>query len=419
MRKMNLHIGRKPFCGLIALGVIWTVFCTVPGQAQTPKVIKIGCVFPLTGPMAIFGEDNKRAVNTAVEYINEMGGIKALGGAKIEVVYGDNQMKPAVAATEAERLIEQEKVVAAFGNPPSATTLAASAVAERLKTPFLDPTSFADQLCRRGFRYFFELQPTAYYIVETQVNFLNYFNKAYGMNIKRVGIIHEDTDYGKSLSRAQRELLPKAGYEVVADVEYNAKAPDLSSPVLNLKATDPQFAIQSSYFVDSLQIAKTAKRIGLRVPFLDAEGKGSHQYLKAAGPLAEGDFILVEWNRDTPSPISRELARRYEEKYKEKPVHGIGGSFQLVLIMKRAIEMAGSVDRDAIRDALLKIEILPGPDLVLPYEKIKFDETGMNTFGRPPVTQVQDGDFVTIWPERFAAKKIRIGEDWKKRGPPG
>lgn len=227
MRKMNLHIGRKPFCGLIALGVIWTVFCTVPGQAQTPKVIKIGCVFPLTGPMAIFGEDNKRAVNTAVEYINEMGGIKALGGAKIEVVYGDNQMKPAVAATEAERLIEQEKVVAAFGNPPSATTLAASAVAERLKTPFLDPTSFADQLCRRGFRYFFELQPTAYYIVETQVNFLNYFNKAYGMNIKRVGIIHEDTDYGKSLSRAQRELLPKAGYEVVADVEYNAKAPDL------------------------------------------------------------------------------------------------------------------------------------------------------------------------------------------------
>lgn len=381
---------------------------------QTAKVVKFGCVFPLTGPVAAYGEYYQQSVNTIVDYINETGGLKALGGAKLEVVYGDNQMKPAVAASETERLIEQGKVVAVFGVPPSATTLAASAVADRLKTPFLDPTSFADQLCRRGFKYFFELQPTAYFIAETQVNFLNYFNKAYGMNMKRIGIIHEDTDYGKSLSRAQRELLPKAGYELVADIEYNAKAPDLSSPVLNLKSAAPQLVIQSSYFPDSLQIAKIANRIGLRVPFVDAEGKGLPQYQKAAGALCEGDFVLVQWNRDFPHPLSKELTKRFEEKYKETAVHAVGSSFQLVLILKRAIETAGSADREALNSALHKIEILPGPDLILPVEKIKFDETGMNTFGRPMVTQFQDGNFITVWPERFTSQKARLLEGWKK-----
>lgn len=412
MGKKHLNLWRGFFSAAL---LIFALFTTGNVHAQSfPKVVKFGCVFPLTGPVASYGENYKRAVDIVVEYINETGGIQALNGAKLEVVYGDNQMKPAVAATEAERLIERENVVAVFGVPPSATTLAGSAVAERLKTPYLDPTSFADQLCRRGFKYFFELQPTAQYIVETQVNFLNYFNQAHTMNIKRVGIIHEDTDYGKSLSRAQRELLPKAGYELVADIEYNAKTPDLSSFVLKLKAADPQFVIQSSYFPDSLQIDKIAHRMGLRVPFLDAEGKGDYTYPKAAGPVAEGDFVLVQWNRDHPQSLSRELTRRFEAKYKEKPVQGIGGAFQLVLVLKRAIETAGSIDREAVNNALHKIEILPGADLILPVEKIKFDETGMNSYGRPLVTQIQDGEFITIWPERSASRKARILEGWKK-----
>jgi branched-chain amino acid transport system substrate-binding protein len=383
-------------------------------HAQTPKSVKFGCVYPMSGPLGTYGESMKLATEIAVKYINEQGGIKALSGAKLEVVFGDNQMKPAVAATEAERLIEQEKVVAVFGVPPSATTLAGSAVAERLKTPFMDPTSFADQLCKRGFQYFFELQPTAYYMVETQMAFLNFFNKTHGMNIKRVGIIHEDTDYGKSLSRAQRILLPKNGYEIVADIEYNAKAPDLSSPVLKLKSADPQFFITSSYFTDGLQIAKHANRLGMRVPSLDSENKGQDQYIKAAGPVAEGDFLLIQWNKDLPHPVSRELNRRFEEVYKKKWDNLNGAAFQNVLVLKRALEAAGSAEREAIRDALRKIEILPGPDLILPYEKIKFDETGMNTFGRPMVGQTQDAEVITVWPEKFAAKKARILEGWKK-----
>ncbi len=382
-------------------------------EAQSAKTVKLGFVYPITGPAAAYGEMGQQSVSIVLDYLNEKGGIKALGGAKLEAVYGDNQMKPAVAATETERLIESERVPVVIGMPPSATILPASAVAERLKTPFFEPIGFADDLCKRGFKYFFEMQATAFYIAETQVQFLDYYNKARNGKIKRIGIIHEDTDYGKSLSRAQRVHLKNAGYEIVADIEYNAKAPDVSSPVLKLKDAQPQFVIQSSYFSDSLLIAKVAKRIGLNVPFLDAEGKGVSQWLKVAGPLAEGDFVLGQWNSDFPHPVSRDLVKRFEDKYKFKPVHLMGATFQAVLVIKKALEAAGSTDRDAIRAALAKIEITPGPDLILPYEKIKFDDTGLNTYGKPLVTQIQDGQFVTVWPEKYASAKPRALAGWE------
>ncbi len=411
---MNRKRGWKLFCALCALWAFWAVSSPISVGAQTPRAVKIGGVFPQTGPMAVHGEAWRNAVEITVGYINETGGIKNLGGAKLEAVFGDNQMKPATAATEAERLIETEKIVALIGTPPSATTLAGSAVAERLKTPFIDPTSFADQLCRRGFKYFFEMQPTAAKMVETQVSFLNDFNKAYNMNIKRVGLIHEDTDYGKSLSRAQRELLPKHGYQVVADVEHNAKAPDLTSHILKLKAADPQFVLESAYFADALQIAKISSRLGFRVPHIEAETRGDYLWIKAAGPTGEGSFCLIQWDRNNPHPLSKELTKRYEAKYNRKANSLVGAMFQAVLILKKGLENAGSADREQLREALHKIEVLPGPDLIIPYERIKFDETGMNTFGRPLVAQIQDGEIVLIWPEHAAVKKARILEGWKK-----
>lgn len=396
--------------GLVAV----VLGCGTAAAQQGQATVKLGFVFPLSGPVAAYGEMGQRAVTVVLDHVNATGGIKALGGAKLEAVYADNQMKPAVAATETERLIDKERVAVVFGMPPSATILPASAAADRLRTPFFEPIGFADDLTRRGLKYFFEMQPTANYIAETQVKFLGDFGRMTGVKIMRVGILHEDTDYGKSLARAQRVHLKNAGYDLVADVEYNAKAPDLSSPVLKLKDARPEFVIQSSYFSDSLLIAKTAKRLGLAVPFLDAQGKGVAQYPKVAGPLAEGDFVLVQWNHDFPHALSQELARRYEERYKERPVHGVGAYFQAVLIVKKAIEAAGTADRDAIREALSKVEVLAGPDLILPYERIKFDENGMNTFGRPMVTQIQDGQFVMVWPDRYATKKPRVLEGWKK-----
>jgi branched-chain amino acid transport system substrate-binding protein len=118
-----------------------------------PKTVKIGALLTLTGPFAKAGEEIKLGVEMALEDVNKAGGIKALGGAKIEAVYGDSQARPDIGTSETERLIDREKVIAMIDMFPSVVTLAASAVAERLKTPYLASISYADKLTERGFKY--------------------------------------------------------------------------------------------------------------------------------------------------------------------------------------------------------------------------------------------------------------------------
>src|ERR1700737_954095 len=102
--------------GIVAASTIgWTI------EAQAQNKVRIGVVVPLSGPFALGGQNVKRGYDMAVEDLNASGGIKALGGAQIELVYADNQGKQDVAIGETERLIQQEKVSAIMGSWHSPT----------------------------------------------------------------------------------------------------------------------------------------------------------------------------------------------------------------------------------------------------------------------------------------------------------
>ena len=122
------------------------------GGAQAQNKVKIGVVVPLSGPFALGGQNVKRGYDLAVDDINAAGGIKALGGAQIELVYADNQGKQDVAIGETERLIQQEKVSAIMGSWHSPSTVAGTQAAERNKTPWVVEVSSADVILERGFQ---------------------------------------------------------------------------------------------------------------------------------------------------------------------------------------------------------------------------------------------------------------------------
>src|SRR3954471_13789872 len=112
----------KHVAGLLCAAAV-SIFVAGPAQAQD-KVVKIGAVYPLSGNAASAGVHAKAAIETAVEIINnahpELGnlplaknaGLAGLGGAKVEVVFADNQGSPATGQNQALRLITEEKVVA-------------------------------------------------------------------------------------------------------------------------------------------------------------------------------------------------------------------------------------------------------------------------------------------------------------------
>src|SRR5204862_5494344 len=137
------------------------------------KTVKIGAIYPLSGNAASAGVHGKAAIETAIEIINnahpELGnlplaknaGLAGLGGAKVEVIYADNQGSPAVGQNQALRLITEEKVVALSGSYQSGVTLTTSAISEKYGIPFLNGESVAANLTERGFKWFFRTTPVA------------------------------------------------------------------------------------------------------------------------------------------------------------------------------------------------------------------------------------------------------------------
>lgn len=386
----------------LALSIVGFAMIFFACTSFADTTVRIGALLPLTGPLAKAGQTVKKVYEFAAEEVNAQGGIKSMGGAKLAMIFADNQSKPDVAINEVERLVEKENVAIITEAWQSAVSLPATQTAERLKTPYYVPVSYADNITERGFRYTFQQEPKASDVARDWVRFLNYLKKDFGRNISKVGIIYEDTDMGQSNAEAARKYLAEGGYKLVADLSYPARSFDLTSTIAKLKDAKPDVVLQASYIGDAILIAKTADRLGLRVPFIDNGNINDPSYIKSIGNIAEGKLGINMWNKDVPG--GKELFDRYRARYGEE-ISGIYVlCYQAVWVIQKALEKAGSADRAALRDALAAIDI-PASELYLPYERIKFNEKGYNTGGAYIVTQVQNGEWFTVWPQKFASRK--------------
>ena len=406
-------VGFRIFLMLVALFSLWQD----RSMAQT-KTVKIGALLTLTGPLAQPGQEVKWGIELAKDDINKAGGIKTLGGTKIEIAYADSQARPDIGTSETERLVEREKVVAIVDMYPSVVTMAASARAERLKTPFLAGISYSDNLTDRGFKYYFQLLTK----IETPnrggawvvVDYMEYLAKLAGRKIERPAVIFEDTDLGQSGSRGVKKFLGEKGYKPVDFIGYPSRAPDLTPVVSKLKAAKADVVlIGGGYLGDEILLVKTADRLGFNVPIIDTGGMDNYSFIKALQDLAEYQQGFAPCGNDI-GPKYRDLNDRYQAKSGEKMSNPAYFLYQAVWVVKEALELAKDTDRESLRAALSKVRINPGPTMFVPWEFIRFGQYGMNTGMTPLVRQIQGGNFVTVFPEKLSAGKAKINPKWWK-----
>jgi branched-chain amino acid transport system substrate-binding protein len=385
-----------------ALAVVVALAAAPSVASAQDKTVKFGALLALSGPLAASGREIRDGVDLAVEDLNRRGGIRALGGAKVEVVYGDSQAKPDVANSETERLVNREGVLAIVDMYPSATTLAASQMAERLKTPYYATIAVADSVTERGFKYVFQQVPRAADLAKFQADFLAFLEKQGGKKLNRVAIVHEDGDYGQAVAAGAQVALKQQNREIVGTFSYPFRSTDVTTMMSRVKAANPDVVIQASYIGDSILISRTAARLGLKVPFIDGGGKAHESYASGIGATGEGEYVLTLWNSDIPG--AEDLNARYKAKTgKNMPSHA-ALLYQSIVTLAGALEQAGRADRDALRDAMAKLDVGPGPDLILPYERIRFDDKGLISGGGFLMTRLTGGRFVTQFPEKFAPK---------------
>ena len=392
---------------------------TVSVHAQ--QEVRIGVIYPLTGPGASVGAELRSALELAADLINNGApgivdlpfsggkGLPNLKGAKIKLVFADHQANPQTGASEAERLITQEKVVAIVGAYNSAVTATASQIAERAGIPFLNPESSSATLTKRNFKWFFRTTPHDDLFVHNAFDFLKELEAKKGIKPGVIATLNENGLWGTETTKLQAKLAPEFKYSLVKQIVYPAKTTQLTSEVQTLKAANPNLVLQSSYTADAILSMKTYKELGFSPDMILANNAGftDTDFIKTLGKDAEYVITREVWALDLASrnPLIKQVNDLFNSRYKINFTGNSSRTFTGLMVMADAINRAGSTEPEAIRKALAATD-LPGSKLIMPWKGVKFDATGQNTLGQGILVQIIDGKYNTVWPFNMASREV-------------
>ena len=381
------------------------------------KTVKIGAVFPMSGNAASAGVHAKAALEVAMDIINnahpEFGnfplaknaGLAGLGGAKVDVVFADNQGSPATGQNQTLRLITEEKVVALTGAYQSGITLTASAIAEKYGIPFVNGESVAANLTERGFKWFFRVTPVASDFAKIYHEFLRDM-KAAGARTDNVALVHDNTEYGTSVSSVITSVFKENGQAIALDIAYAVNATDVQSQVLQLKEKQPDVVIMIAYASDAILYAKTMQALDYKPPMMIADDSGysDPSFIKSVGKISQGVFNRSSWSVGPAGSPTALIAEMYKKKSGDEMDDTAARQMQGFFVLCDAIDRAGSTEPAKIQAALRATDLKPD-QLMMGYKGVRFDDKGQNVLASGLIIQLQDGEnYVAVWPKASAVK---------------
>jgi branched-chain amino acid transport system substrate-binding protein len=383
--------------GAASLGLV-----AAPGliRAQAPA-IKLGILQPVTGPLAQDGEYGRLGAEIAINEINAAGGIKSLGGAKIQMVFGDARSTPEGGTQEVERM-QSEGVAAIVGGFASPICLAASQAASRYDLAYVVDVGVSDQIVNRGLKNTFRFGPGFGVVTGTALTNLVKLNEAAGSPAKTVVIVHEDGLFGSGMAKLLNERLPPLGFQVLETIAHPTPSRDMSNVALRIRALNPDLVIPSSYYAEFVLLARTMQQQRIRPKGIYAVLNGAASNFRFVKEFPEAANLVMDCNHwaDPRKPRTAQVRAQAEQ----------GGRFWLyntplnysaVRLVADAIDRAGSVDRAKVIDALANSTF---SDHIMPYGPTKF-VNGQNQGAAPVNTQVQNGDIKVIFPTEFSDAK--------------
>jgi branched-chain amino acid transport system substrate-binding protein len=408
----------------VALVVVFALAMTFGVAAAQPKEIKIGVIYPLSGPVAHAGKMSKDAVDLCADYVNNKypdlpipignwEGIPNLNGAKITLIHADHRGEPDRGADLAKKLILDEKVVGICGCYHSSVTKTVSTVCEQYKIPMINPESTSPELTRRGYKWFFRATPHDKIFVRDFFEFLDFLQqgKVPGVKavpkseLKTIGACTENTEWGAGTRDVIKEFAKQFGYEIASDVTYPNESPDLTAEVRNLLAPKPDILMFASYISDAILLTKTMKEFKAQAKVFWSQDVGFYQpkYIETFGNDTEGIMNRTVFSKKlfAVKPVAQYINKEFKKRTGVDFMGTSARAFTGMQAWAYVLNKAGSTDPEAIRKAAETIEI-PGADLIVPWKGIKFEsvggETNQNTWSRGLIVQYQKTEPEIIYP---------------------
>jgi len=382
---------------------------STPGasSAASADTIVFGAAISLTGKTAKEGEYTRDGYQIYVDTINEQGGITVGGKAyKVKLVYYDDESKSERTAQLYEKLINEDKVNFLLGPYGSGPTGTATPIAEKYQIPMVEANGSAESIFSKGYKYTFAvLSPAKNYLRGVLDAILSK-----DPNVKTVAILGENEPFSKEVAAGAADYAKQKGLEIVYQELYPSGTQDVSALLTNIKGKNPDVLLGAGHLQDTLLIVKQAKDLGISPKAMGfSVGPSSPEFRASLKENADYIFGSTQWtdalkyNGDDLWKTPKAFADVFKAKHPDYTSipYQVAESTAALVAYQKALEKAGSLDPQKVRDALA------GLDFMSFYGQIKFDERGVNIYKPMAVEQLQtDGKKYTVWPTDVAEKEI-------------
>lgn len=375
-----------------------------PAQPEEPAeavdVVKVGALYPLTGPDAGWaGDPYVKSHQMAIDEINAAGGIACLGGAQLELVTGDTQSSAEKGNSEMERLITQEGVVAVMGSALSGTTVPASEISEKYEVPYIVPNSLDGTITDRGLEYVFQT-------VSLMQNWgIDDANWAKENGAQTAVITVPNITFGAEVEEIWSHAIPAAGMELLDSFTYDANTNDFTDTILRVKQLDPDvwFALgnaETSTFVKQTKEQGYWPKYGI---ITLGSGFATSFFLNETGAdNVEGIIFTMDFAPVSQLPVDED----FKAAFKEATGQDLGGTYNTTYastwLLADALEVACSTDPKVLAE-VFRTETFTEGEWDFQWPEASFDEKGRLEQAPTVIGQWQNGQMVAIWPPDLAA----------------
>ena len=384
---------KRVLAGIIAILVVLSLFvgCKKKEEAVAKEPIKVGAILAVTGGASFLGAPESKTLEMLVEETNAAGGID---GHPVELIIKDSQASAEKAISFAKQLIEEEQVLAIIGPSTSGESMAIKDIVEEAQTILLSCAA-AEAI----------VDPVASFVFKTPQKdsyaAIRIFKTMQEMGISKIGVVVGNTGFGNAGKGQLEKYAPEHGIEIAIAEVYDRAATDLTGVLTKLKARGVEAVVNWSIVPAQSIVAKNMRQLGMDVPLFQSHGFGNIKYVEAAGEAAEGIVfpcgrLLVADVLAAGHPQKDLLVKYksdYESRYNEDASTFGGHAYDAFIILKAAIEKAGSVEMAAVRDAIESLQGVVGTAGVFNMSAGDHNGLGLDSF---EMLTVKDGKFVVL-----------------------
>lgn len=397
-------------CVVFALGMAIGLSAS-PVLAESADVIKIGAVLPQTGRMAAGGREIKSGYQLFVEHINKGGGVYLKEAGKklpVKLILLDDESDPVKSASRLEKLSSVDKVAAYLGGFSSMLNVAGMAIAEKNKVPWVGVTIAVEAPLKKGFRYVFV--PFGMSGSQTRGFFdvLDVIPK--NQRPRRIVNFELQTDWGIECGNHMKKLAKERGYDLMVE-KYSPATRDYSSMILAAKSFGAEALFSVPIPPQAIGLVKQMKELDY-APKVTCFIRGADFWTYWEALKQDANYIISDgnWDEHMPYPGNENLRRDYLAKHKGVKSIGVavGAAYAAGQVLTNAIEKAGTLDREKIRDALAATDMMTVKGPI----KFKKNDTAEVVFG---LRQWQNGQQKIISPPDIANAKVLVAPPWSKR----